>query len=481
MISTPSVTELLADVQAGAEGSMDRLIATLHDALRARVTAFVDRDANTATEPPALVQDAWTELVDQSRASWKERADFYATAALLMRRIVIDHARRQAGDRGVDMIRIHEALESLAVLDPREAKVVELRYFGGLSDVEAAEVVGGFASTIRNDWRIARAWLHAELADSTAASATSDDLGGAPSAGDAANWAEVKILVERLAEVDSERAAALAEASTGVRIRVERLLAHIEADGPLDHSPLEALEPIASEESGESEESRESGESEESRESGESEESVEAGTAMDLESPIADQNAPEPQPEETRVVVAVLLAAPQPAPATAIAEPTVELVADHAVEPADESSPDIIPAEDAIVADADSSSDTESSTEPTDGTPLSSLSSLSSLSPLSRSFVARHRAPLAIAAAAILAIGIGSFIATRQVNSANADARTADRVSAFLQHALGATTNVLDVTASAPQPLTLPAVLDSAAHRLPGEFHDLPLVEASLH
>ena len=164
---------------------MDRLIVIVYDELRTLAAAYLDRDRGTPTlQPTALVHEVYFKLVDQRRVTWQNRAHFFATAALLMRRLIIDHARRQLADKrgggqvvplvegldatsepSRDVIRVHEALEELAAIDPRQAKVVELRFFGGLTNDEAAEVLGVSSVTVRRDWTMARAWLHAELAE----------------------------------------------------------------------------------------------------------------------------------------------------------------------------------------------------------------------------------------------------------------------------------------------------------------------------
>jgi len=141
-----------------------------------------EREGHTL-QTTALVNEAYLKLVDQSRASWKNRAQFLGVASGLMRRILVDHARglcraKRGGAAGhlpldedlvfspaksAALVALDDALEELARLDPRKAKVVELRYFGGLSVEEAAEALGVHANTIIRDWGLARAWLRHEL------------------------------------------------------------------------------------------------------------------------------------------------------------------------------------------------------------------------------------------------------------------------------------------------------------------------------
>jgi len=133
----------------------------------------------------ALVHEAWLRIADQQRVHWKSRAHFFGIAAQMMRRVLVDHARgRLAEKRGgalqqvtlsdiqgdaaeqngdVEVLALHEALEKLAALDPGQARIVELRYFGGLNIEETAEAVGVSPATVKREWAVARAWLRREL------------------------------------------------------------------------------------------------------------------------------------------------------------------------------------------------------------------------------------------------------------------------------------------------------------------------------
>jgi RNA polymerase sigma factor (TIGR02999 family) len=141
--------------------------------------------AGHALQPTALVHEAYLRLVDQRRVKWRNRAHFYGVAAGMMRRVLVDDARARqaekrgdgwervtlsevdaqaAGAAGVDVLALHDALERLAAFDPRKERIVELRYFGGLTIEETAEVMGISEATIVREWTMAKAWLRADLA-----------------------------------------------------------------------------------------------------------------------------------------------------------------------------------------------------------------------------------------------------------------------------------------------------------------------------
>jgi len=139
--------------------------------------------ANHTLQPTALVNEAYLRLVDQQKVEWQNRAQFFGLAAKVMRNILIDHARsRQAVKRGgnnfrvsfasdryggvkpqIELLAVHEALERLAEFDPQKARIIELRFFGGLSIEETAVVLDVGHATVERDWRLARAWLRREL------------------------------------------------------------------------------------------------------------------------------------------------------------------------------------------------------------------------------------------------------------------------------------------------------------------------------
>lgn len=180
---TATVTDLLAELSAGREGALERLIPVVYDELRALAASYLRRDPATPTlQPTVLVHELYFKLVDQRRATFQNRAHFFGTAALLMRRLIVDHVRAAAAAKrggnvqiplddapnaqitaSPDILRVNDALDALAARDPRQAKVVECRFFGGLTNEETAEVLGISAATVKREWVMARAWLHAEL------------------------------------------------------------------------------------------------------------------------------------------------------------------------------------------------------------------------------------------------------------------------------------------------------------------------------
>lgn len=179
-----NVTELLRRWGDGDASAGDELMPLVYDELRRRAAAYLRRErADPALQPTVLVHEAYLRLVDQNRVVWQSRAQFFGVAAQMMRRILVDRARaRRTAKRSgqwsrvtlddavaarrpvdVDVLDLHDALERLARLDARKSRVAELRFFGGLSLEEAAEVVGVSPATVERDWQAARAWLFKEL------------------------------------------------------------------------------------------------------------------------------------------------------------------------------------------------------------------------------------------------------------------------------------------------------------------------------
>lgn len=176
------VTRLLRETDSPE--TADRLYRLVYDELRAVAANRLagERSDHTLT-PTALVHEAYVRLVDQDRVEWAGRAHFFAIAGRMMRRILVDHARRKhAARRGgdkvhvtlgeeagsdatsiLDLLALHEALERLASLDERQASVVELRFFAGLDVEETAHALNVSPSTVKRDWAFAQAWLLAEL------------------------------------------------------------------------------------------------------------------------------------------------------------------------------------------------------------------------------------------------------------------------------------------------------------------------------
>jgi RNA polymerase sigma-70 factor (ECF subfamily) len=181
----PEVTELLLAWGDGQGEALDNLIPMVYENLRRLAAGYMQREsAGHPLQATALVSEAYLRLVDQRRVKWRNRAHFFGVAAGIMRRILIDYARRRHAERrggdwhrvtltGVDVasggpsqfdvLALHDLLERLAVFDPRQARIVELRYFGGLTIDEAAEVIGVSEATVAREWTIAKAWLRANL------------------------------------------------------------------------------------------------------------------------------------------------------------------------------------------------------------------------------------------------------------------------------------------------------------------------------
>jgi RNA polymerase sigma factor (TIGR02999 family) len=179
------VTRLLMEWRGGDREALDRLIPLVHHELRRLADRQLRRERpDHSLDPTDLVHEAYLRMVDKTHPRWRDRAHFYAVAGQLMRRILVDHARRlraakRGGDtvmvpldeasdgtgeeRAADVVALDDALDALAVFDPRKARLVELRFFGGLTIEESAEVLGVSTATVIKDTRLARAWLHAEL------------------------------------------------------------------------------------------------------------------------------------------------------------------------------------------------------------------------------------------------------------------------------------------------------------------------------
>jgi len=163
---------------------VDELLPLIYGELRRLAGAYFQRERlNHTLQPTALVHEAYLKLVDQTRVEWQNRAHFLGVAANQMRRILVDHARGHqaqkrgagfeklslddalvaAGERSAELMAIDEALETLARFDPDKSRLVELRYFGGLSIEETAQVMNVSVSTANRQWRMAKAWLYGQL------------------------------------------------------------------------------------------------------------------------------------------------------------------------------------------------------------------------------------------------------------------------------------------------------------------------------
>ena len=185
-------TEIICGLGAGGNAdpaTAEELFPVVYDELRRLARGYMSRETPGHTlQPTALVHEAYLKLVDQTRADWKGKTHFYAVGAKVMRRLLVDHARergalkRGAGWQNVSfsealdplggevldpeqLLDLNSALEQLAEIDEREARVVTLRFFGGLTVEQVAEVVGVSKRTVENDWRHAQAWLRLRLSE----------------------------------------------------------------------------------------------------------------------------------------------------------------------------------------------------------------------------------------------------------------------------------------------------------------------------
>jgi len=182
--SENSITAMLGQLTAGNRDVEARLIPEIYEELRRLARNYMWQErGNHTLQPTALVHEAYAKLVQQEQVPWQSRAHFFAAASLLMRHILVDHARaRRAGKRGgvqqqvtlddvmleakdqtIDVLALNEAIERLTILDARQAKVVEMHFFGGLTFEEIALVLDVSERTAKGDWSMARAWLRGEL------------------------------------------------------------------------------------------------------------------------------------------------------------------------------------------------------------------------------------------------------------------------------------------------------------------------------
>jgi RNA polymerase sigma-70 factor (ECF subfamily) len=183
----PDVSELLGAWSEGDQNALERLTPIVYEELRLLARRYMRRERRGhSLQATALVNEAWIRLVDYKRMQWQDRAHFFAVSAQLMRRILVEHARRHNLKRGgdvqhvaleetavvstnntADMVALDDSLNALARFDPRKARVVEMRFFGGLSVAETAEVLKVSTVTVMRDWSTAKAWLYRELAAGT--------------------------------------------------------------------------------------------------------------------------------------------------------------------------------------------------------------------------------------------------------------------------------------------------------------------------
>ena len=181
------VSSLLRAWSGGDPRALARLTPIVYDELHRLARRYMKRERpGHSLQTTALVNEAYTRQVDHKRMQWQDRAHFFAVSAQLMRRILVEHARRHnlkrgggvqhvsldeativGGDGDMDLVALDDAMNALARLDPRKVQVVEMRFFGGLSVEETAEVLKVSSVTVKRDWRAARTWLYRELTGAT--------------------------------------------------------------------------------------------------------------------------------------------------------------------------------------------------------------------------------------------------------------------------------------------------------------------------
>ena len=178
------VTVLLAELTKGNEEAAARLIPLVYTELRRLASSYMRKERTDHTlQATALVHEAYLKLIEQRAVNWQSRAHFFGISAQIMRRILVDHARGHLRDKrgggqievpldeaivfapqqSSELVKLDQALDRLVQFDPRQAKIVELRFFGGLTVEETAEVMAISPKTVKRDWSVAKAWLHGEL------------------------------------------------------------------------------------------------------------------------------------------------------------------------------------------------------------------------------------------------------------------------------------------------------------------------------
>ena len=179
------ISQLLVKWGEGDDQALEDLMPMVYNELRRLANNYLRKEHPGHTlQPTALVNEAYLRLVDQKDIRWQNRAQFYGIAAKVMRRVLVDHARAKHADKrggadqqrlsinnageipskpDLDLLALHEALEELAVLDPQQSRIVVLKFFGGLSIEEIAEVMESGHATVERDWKMARAWLRGKL------------------------------------------------------------------------------------------------------------------------------------------------------------------------------------------------------------------------------------------------------------------------------------------------------------------------------
>lgn len=200
----PEITKLLMAWGRGDDSAQERLLSLVSDELRRLARHYMSRERRNHTlQTSALVNEAYLRLIDARQVSWQSRAHFFALSANLMRRILVDYARRRRyqkrgggaqpitldeamitpNAKGRDLLALDDCLTALAQLDERKARVIELRFFAGLSVEESAEALGVSADTVMRDWRLAKRWLAREMSRGSQAGADPGLPAGRPARG----------------------------------------------------------------------------------------------------------------------------------------------------------------------------------------------------------------------------------------------------------------------------------------------------------
>ena len=182
--SSQEISQMLLDCSNGNKEAFDRLLPVVYQELRRRARYHMRKEnSGHSLQTGDLVNEVYLKLVDYKKMKWQDRAHFFAVAAQAMRRLLVERARRREAvkrgggafiepldgveiispERGEDEIALEEALIKLETLDPRRGRLVELRYFGGLTEEETAEVMGISVATVGREWRVAKAWLYHEI------------------------------------------------------------------------------------------------------------------------------------------------------------------------------------------------------------------------------------------------------------------------------------------------------------------------------
>lgn len=186
MADSKGVTQLLIDAGKGDESALNEILPQIYNELHRLAAYYMSNERRDHTlQPTALLHEAYLRLIDQRRVDWKNRAQFLGLAAAMMRRVLVNHAReRVAGKRGggsaritltlapaifeipeLTVLALDEALEKLAQLDQRKSRIIELKFFTGLTTEEIAEILGISVATVEREWKFARAWLYNALID----------------------------------------------------------------------------------------------------------------------------------------------------------------------------------------------------------------------------------------------------------------------------------------------------------------------------